>query len=61
MKHNKKEYYAGSFDNEEHAAMKVNLICDKFEIKRKNPMIDIEPESIYQVIHSLYFEHEKVR
>jgi len=25
--HNKKTYYGGYFDNEEHAAMSVNLLC----------------------------------
>jgi len=39
---NKKEYYGGNFDNEEHAAMSINLLCDKFGIKRKNPKIDVD-------------------
>jgi len=42
FQHNKKQYFGGYFDNEEHAGMKVNLLCDKYGIKRKNPMIDIE-------------------
>jgi len=47
--HNKKIYYGGCFDNEEHAAMKVNLLCDKNERKRKNPMININSDVILQV------------
>ena len=53
-KHNKKRYYGGYFDNEEQAAMKVNLLCDKYEIERMNPMINITMDEIQQsVIHSL--------
>merc|ERR1712034_210801 len=37
LKHNKQLYFGGSFDDEDHAAMKVNLLCDKHEIERKNP------------------------
>ena len=51
--HNKKLYYGGYFDNEEQAAMKVNLLCDKHGKERKNPMIDIKLDAIQQVIHSL--------
>jgi len=40
--HNKKKYYGGFYKNKEHAAMNVNLLCDKCHIKRKNLMIDIE-------------------
>ena len=59
--HNKKRY-VGYFDNEEQAAMKVNLLCDKYEIKRKNSMIDIKMDAIQQsVIHSLSIEHGKVK
>jgi hypothetical protein len=36
--------------------MKLNLLCDKNGIKRKNPMIIIEPDEIQQVIHSLSIE-----
>jgi len=46
--HKKKKYYGGVFDNEEHAAMKVNLICDKLEIERRNPTVDIKPNAIQQ-------------
>ena len=53
MNHNKKTYYGGHFDNEKHAAMKVNLLCDKYEIERKNPAINLEPNAIQQVIHLL--------
>jgi hypothetical protein len=44
--HNKQNYFGGHFDNEKHAAMSVNLLCDKFKIKRKNPTIEIEPDVI---------------
>merc|ERR1711925_35840 len=47
--HNKHLYYGGLFDNEEHAAMKVNLLCDKYETERRNPMITIKPNVIHQV------------
>ena len=49
--HNKKKCYGGLFDNEGHAAMKVNLLCDKFGIKRRNPMINLKPDVIQQVIN----------
>ena len=52
MKHNKKLYYGGYFDNEKQAAMKVNSLCDKFEKERKNPMIIIESDEIQQVMDS---------
>ena len=54
LMHNKKNYFGGYFDNEEHAAMKINLLCDKYGIERKNPMIVI---NLYEsVIHSLSIE-----
>jgi hypothetical protein len=37
---NKNIYYGGIFDNEEDAAMRVNLLCDECKIERKNPMIN---------------------
>jgi len=46
--YNKKKYYGGLFDNEKQAAMKVNLLCDKMGIERKNPMIIIEPDEMKQ-------------
>jgi len=46
---NKKQYFGGYFDIEEHAAMKVNLLCDEYEIERKNPMINIDLDAIQQV------------
>jgi hypothetical protein len=48
-----KTYYGGLFDNEEHAAMGVNLLCLKFGIKRKNLRINMNKDAIRQVIHSL--------
>jgi len=47
--HNREKCYGGYFDNEEHAAMKVNLLCDKYGMERKNPMILIKPDKIQQV------------
>ena len=55
LKHNKKLYYGGLFDNEEHAAMGVNLLCLKFGIKRKNLRINMNNDANQQVIHSLSF------
>ena len=55
LAHNKKKYYGGYFDNEEYAAMEVNLLCDKYEIQRKNATIDIDKNIIQQVMHSLWF------
>ena len=52
--HNGKACCGGLFDTEEHAAMKVNLLCDEFGIRRKNPMIDIEFDAIRQVTHSFF-------
>ena len=52
--HNGKQYYGGLFDNEEHAAMKINLLCDEFGIKRKNSTIDIKPHEMRNVIHTIY-------
>merc|ERR1711925_13223 len=43
-----KKYFAGLFDNEKHAAMGVNWLCDKFRIQRKNLTIDIEFDAIEQ-------------
>ena len=60
MKLNGKVYYGGYFDNEEHAAMIVNLLCDEYGIKRKNLTINIDSE-IRKVIHSLSIAHEKQR
>ena len=59
--HNKERYYGGHFDNEEHAAMQVNLLCDKYETERKNPMINVDLEAIQKVIHSLFIVHRKVK
>jgi len=50
LKHNQKFYYGGYFDNEEHAAMNVNLLCDKYEMARKNPMINIKEDVIQQLL-----------
>ena len=58
LKHNKNLYHGGLFDNEEQAAMKVNLLCDKNGIERKNPVIDIEPDVIREVMHS--YEKSKI-
>jgi len=59
LKHNKKSYYGRYFDNEEHAAMTVNLLCDKYEIARKNPMINIKADVIQQVNQEIKVEVNK--
>jgi maltooligosyltrehalose synthase len=61
LKHNKKSYYGRYFDNEEHAAMTVNLLCDKYEIARKNPMINIKADVIQQVIPLFSTKYGKVK
>jgi len=48
LTHNKKKYHGGLFDNEEYAAMEVNLLCDKYEMERKNPTINTKPNAIQQ-------------
>ena len=58
--HNNKKYYGGLFDNEEHAGMNVNLLCDKYKIGRKNPMIITQPDVIQQVTHSLCIVHKNL-
>ena len=49
LQHNKKKYFGGGYDNQEHAAMGVNLLCDKLKIERKNPTIQIKLNEIPQV------------
>ena len=49
-----KDYYGGLFDNEEQAAMKVNLMCDELEMDRKNPMINIRLNAIQQVMYLIH-------
>jgi hypothetical protein len=61
LRYNKKNYYGGLFDNEEQAAMKVNVLCDKCGIERKNPKININPNAIQQVIYSLSTVHRKAK
>jgi hypothetical protein len=59
LKLNGKVYYGGYFDNEEHAAMRVNLLCDEYEKKHKNLTIDIELHvTAPKVIHSLFINME---
>ena len=48
--HKGKCYFGGYSDIEEHAAMKINLLCDKIEIERKNLMINIDLDAIQKVI-----------
>ena len=59
MMHGKTLYYNGAFDNEERAAMSVNLLCDKYGKDRKNPNVTMEPDAIQKVIHLLYMFHRK--
>ena len=61
MVHNKKKLCGGYFDSEENAAMKVNLMCDKIEKERKNPMINIHSNAIPQVMPSFFIMHQKTR
>jgi len=49
---NKKKYYGGHFDKEEDAAMSINLLCDKFEVERKNPTVNTELFEAYEVPNS---------
>ena len=42
LSHNKKTYHGGFFDKEEHAAMKINLLCEQFGIKHRNPTINVD-------------------
>jgi hypothetical protein len=58
LNYNRKQYYGGYFDNEEHAAMKVNLLCDEHGIIRKNLTIDAKPDVIQKVIYTLSIVHE---
>merc|ERR1711925_19218 len=46
LPHKGKKHYGGLFEIEEHAAMMVNLLCDKYEIERKNTMINIKMDQI---------------
>jgi len=46
--HKRKKYFGGVFDKEEHAAMSINLLCDKFKVERKNPMINIKLFEAYE-------------
>jgi hypothetical protein len=48
LTHKRKINYDGLFDYEEHAAMTVNLICDKIEMNRMNPMLNIHLNAIQQ-------------
>merc|ERR1712034_231670 len=56
LSHKHKHYRVGYFDNEEHAAMKVNLLCDTLGIERKNLTINVELDEIQQVqnLSSIY-------
>merc|ERR1712034_190570 len=58
MGHNKKRYFGGLFDNEEQAAMKINLLCDKNGIERKNLMIDVKLDAKQQKIKSTMYRPE---
>ena len=54
LTYNQKQYYGGYFENEEHAAMKINFLCDKLEIERKNPTINLQPDETQQVFFNKY-------
>merc|ERR1711925_32978 len=55
LNQNKKQYNGGYFDNEEHAAMKVNLLCDEYKIERKHPAIEIDSDAMQQSVMHLLF------
>ena len=59
--HNGKSYSGGKFDNEVHAAMKVNLLCDKYGIKRKNPNFIIEPDAIQKVMTLIIYSTKRCK
>jgi len=48
LNYNELTYSGGSFENQKHAAMSINLLCDKHGIERKNPTINIKTEVIQQ-------------
>jgi len=48
--HNKKLYYNGVFENEECAAMIVNLLCEKYEKERTLAMVNLEVGTIREDI-----------
>ena len=52
LQYKKKDYHGGFFNNEEHAAMATNLLCDKLEIERKNPTINTELNEIQDVTNT---------
>merc|ERR1712034_214583 len=52
LRHNGKRYHGGYFDNEEHAAMRVNLLCDEHGIIRKNLTIYERTDVIEKKIKS---------
>merc|ERR1712034_102767 len=53
LMHQHKKHYGGLFDNEEDAAMSVNLLCDDYEVERKNPKINLKLFEAYQVQNSI--------
>ena len=59
LKHERNNYFGGYFDDEEQAAMSVNLLCDKYGIERKHPMISIDLDAIQKVIPLLFIMYEK--
>ena len=54
LAHKRKKYHGGYCDNEKHAAMKVNLLCDTFGIERRNPTIDIKLDAMRKVTLIVY-------
>ena len=59
FRHDGKQNYGGCFDNEEHAAMRVNLLCDEHGIIRKNLTIDEKTNVIQKVVYTLFIIHKK--
>ena len=59
LQHNQKKYFGGYYDDQENAAMRVNLLCDQLEIERKNPTINIKLNKIQQVTNHAASKLEK--
>jgi len=61
---NKKQYYGGNFDNEAHAAMKINLLCDDYvavAIRQEitNAKIIYDLQQVTQMFQKQSTDHQK--
>jgi len=59
LRYNKKYCYGGTFDHEEDAAMKINLLCDEYGIKRKNPTINIALDESQQKLNCNIYQSKE--